>query len=332
MSSYYHQDAFDEGYIKVSDLHTIYYAQYGKMNGKTGWSPIEALDKKKVNFLSRGCPDASILNFVSNLSLHGALKKFTFVCPTPCPSIHLPKLIHIPALFLHGGPGGGTSKSNTAFFNPEHYRVILIDQRGSGKSTPVAECRENTTQLLIEDIETLRQKLNVSKWDLVFGGSWGSTLSLAYAEAHPQVVGALIIRGIFLGVEWEFDWTLRGGGPAVLFPDKWEDFVNFLPREDREDPVMKYYEILHGEDKKRALAAAGAWNKWELDISFLMGATAEMYKEDDEDWNLQHAKIESHYFMNGCFLRGEKELLKKENIEKLADIPSEVNGVESGPS
>lgn len=155
-------------------------------------------------------------------------------------------------------------------------------------------------------------------------------MSLAYAESHPEAVGALILRGIFLGVEWEFNWTLRGQGPAVLFPQEWEEFLSFLPEEDRADPTKRYHEILHGEDRKLALKAAAAWNKWELDISYLVPPENLYEKAQDEDWNLQHAKIETHYFVNGCFLRGDKELLKKENIDRLQDIPSELQEMWEG--
>jgi len=198
-----------------------------------------------------------------------------------------------------------------------------MDQRGSGKSTPVAEIRENTTQLLIADIETLREKLEIPRWSMVFGGSWGSTLSLAYAEAHPEAVGSLVLRGIFLGEEWEFDWTLRGQGSAVLFPDRWEDFIQFLSEEKRNDPPKAYHELLVSEDRETALTAAKNWNRWEMSISTLLLAENAFEKLGDGDWNLQHARIESHYFLNGCFLRDEKRLLRKENLEKITHIPSE---------
>lgn len=225
-------------------------------------------------------------------------------------------------LFLHGGPGGGTSAKNTEFFDPVKYRTILMDQRGGGKSRPVAEIRDNTTQLLIADIETLREKLQIAKWSMVFGGSWGSTLSLAYAQAHPEAVGTLVLRGIFLGEEWEFDWTLRGHGSAVLFPDHWENFVQALPEDKRNDPPKAYHELLISEDRETALNAAKHWNRWELSISTLTLADDAYEKLDDEDWNLQHARIEAHYFLNGCFLRDDKRLLRKENIERISHIPS----------
>ncbi|KPI42696.1 Proline iminopeptidase [Cyphellophora attinorum] len=228
-----------------------------------------------------------------------------------------------PVIFLHGGPGGGTSLRDTRYFDPSIYRVVLIDQRGAGKSTPLADVRENTTQLLIEDIETLRQKLQITQWDIVFGGSWGSTLSLAYAEAQPEVCKAVVLRGIFLGVEWEFDWTLRGTGPAILFPDAWEKFVGHLgDAYDGKDPVKAYEKLLFSDDEKTRVDAAREWNRWELGISNLVtpGDVWEKLGPEHDGWNLQHARIECHYFMNGCFLRGDKLLLREENVGKLRKL------------
>lgn len=232
-----------------------------------------------------------------------------------------------PVIFLHGGPGGGTSKSNTEFFNPAVYRVVLLDQRGSGKSRPVAELRENTTQLLISDIEELRTKLGIEKWHLVFGGSWGSTLSLAYAEAHPEACGNLVLRGIFLCSDWEFEWTMAGGGAAFMFPDHWADFVNYLPEDKRANPAQAYNDILFGDmdtDRARIVEAARSWNRWELAISFLLLADDAFVKLDDEDWLLQHARMEAHYFAHGGFLRDGKEILNEENIARIKHIPMHI--------
>lgn len=232
-----------------------------------------------------------------------------------------------PVLFLHGGPGGSTSKSNTEFFDPAVYRVVLLDQRGAGKSRPIAELRENTTQHLISDIEALRTKLAIDKWHIVFGGSWGSTLALAYAQAHPKVCGTLVLRGVFLCMDWEFDWTLRAGGAATMFPDHWAEFVNFLPEGKRADPVKAYGEMLFGDmekDRESILAAARSWNKWELSISFLLLADDAFAKLEDEEWLLQHSRIEAHYFTNGGFLRDGKEILNKKNIDRIKDIPTHI--------
>ena len=209
---------------------------------------------------------------------------------------------------------------DTRFFDPSIYRVVLVDQRGAGKSTPVAEVRENTTQLLIEDVETIRQKLGISKWHIVFGGSWGATLALAYAEAQPEVCQSVVLRGIFLGERWELEWTLMGAGSGVIYPDAWDDFLSVLPDEEaRKDPVNSYAKILFGDDEKAKRDAARAWNKWELSTSNL-APPEDVYEklgEEHEDWNLQFARIECHYFVNGCFLRDEKRLMKEENVQKL---------------
>lgn len=186
----------------------------------------------------------------------------------------------------------------------------------------MAEVRENTTQLLIADIETLRTKLSIESWDVVFGGSWGSTLSLAYAQAHPMVVRALVLRGIFLGTNWEFDWTLRGGGASTLFPDRWADFVGYLPEDKRGDPMKAYHELLMSEDHATSLKAAWHWNRWELSVSTLTLAEDAYAKLDDEDWCLQHARIEVHYFVNANFLAGDKAILRSENVERIKNIPS----------
>lgn len=232
-----------------------------------------------------------------------------------------------PVIFLHGGPGGSTSKSNTDFFDPAVYRVVLMDQRGAGKSRPVAELRENTTQHLVSDIETLRTKLGIEKWHIVFGGSWGSTLTLAYAQSHPEACGALVIRGVFLCMDWEFDWTLNGGGAATMFPDRWADFINFLPEEKRAEPVKAYNELLFGDmekDRERIIAAASSWNRWELSISFLLLADDAFEKLEDDEWLLQHARIEAHYFANGGFLRDGKEILNEKNIARIKNIPTHI--------
>lgn len=198
-----------------------------------------------------------------------------------------------------------------------------MDQRGGGKSTPAAELCENTTQLLVSDIEALRTKLQIAKWHIVFGGSWGSTLSLAYAQTHPDSVGALVLRGIFLGEAWEADWTLRGTGAAVMFPDAWDKFIEYLSPEQREDPLASYHKLLLSDDPETQLRASRPWNRWESSVSYLELPEDAFAKDDNDVWNLQHARMEAHYFVNGCFLRDDKALMKKENIDRIANIPSE---------
>jgi proline iminopeptidase len=221
-------------------------------------------------------------------------------------------------LFLHGGPGGQTSKSNTVYFDPAIYRVVLFDQRGAGKSTPNAELRENTTQHLVEDIETLRKRFGISKWHIVFGGSWGSTLALVYAQTHPDLVGSLILRGIFMVRKEELEWGTSSGA-CWSYPDAFEKFATYLPEEDRADTFAGYYKLLTSENRETRLAAARAWNSWEMSLSELHPSAASFEKLDD-NWSLAHAILECHYFVNGAWLE-EGQILKKSNLDKIRHIP-----------
>ncbi|KAF2159799.1 hypothetical protein M409DRAFT_60564 [Zasmidium cellare ATCC 36951] len=226
-----------------------------------------------------------------------------------------------PVIFLHGGPGAGTTKENTKFFNPAHYRVVLLDQRGAGKSTPVAEIRENTTQLLVQDIETLRQHLGIEKWFLVFGGSWGSTLSLAYAETHPQRVSSLILRGIFTVRDLELGYGFTPLGSAMLFPENYERLINYLPPQDRADPAPAYAKLLCSDDPAVRIPAAKVWNLYEMSVSSVDPDFKEIEaKVEDEEWSLQHGRLEAHYFINKGFL-GEGQLLREEEVGKIRHIP-----------
>lgn len=225
-----------------------------------------------------------------------------------------------PAIYLHGGPGGHISKGNTAFFDPDQYRVVLLDQRGCGKSRPNAETRENTTWHLVEDIEKLRRHLKIEKWHVVFGGSWGSTLALAYAQTHPGSVGSLILRGIFAVRKLELNWTLIEGA-NIMWPDAFEEFINFLPEEERKNHVESYRKRLLSDDPKISLPAARAWNKWELSIGTLYPSAEALKQLDDESYLLAHARTEVHYFTNGAWLE-EGQLLKKENVDKIRHIPT----------
>lgn len=224
------------------------------------------------------------------------------------------------AIYLHGGPGGHISKSNTAFFDPDQYRVVLLDQRGCGQSRPNAETRENTTWHLVEDIEKLRRHLKIEKWHVVFGGSWGSTLALAYAQTHPASVGSLVLRGIFAVRQLELNWTLIKGA-NILWPDAFDEFINFLPEEERKDHVQSYRKRLLSDDPKISLPAARAWNKWEISISTLYPSPDALKQLDDESYLLAHARTEVHYFTNNAWLE-EGQLLKKENVDKIRHIPS----------
>ncbi|MBK2026273.1 prolyl aminopeptidase [Francisella philomiragia] len=221
-----------------------------------------------------------------------------------------------PALFIHGGPGGGIQPSYRQYFNPDKYRVILVDQRGCGKSTPFAELRENTTQNLIEDFEKIRKKLNIDKW-MVFGGSWGSTLGLAYAQAYPEVVTELVLRGIFLGREKELSWLYQHGA-SMVFPDMWEKYIEPIPVEQRKDFISAYHSILTGDDEKLKQQAAVAWSVWEASTSKLFVDKKSIDRYGEDKFSLAFARIECHYFKNKLFIE-EAQLLNE--AYKIKDIP-----------
>ena len=206
-----------------------------------------------------------------------------------------------PALFLHGGPGAGCEPYHRRFFDPEKYRVILFDQRGAGRSTPHAELDNNTTQDLIADIEKIRIHLEIDRW-LLFGGSWGSTLALAYAETHPERVGAMILRGVFLCRQHEIAWFYQQGA-SRLFPDYWEDFISPIDPAERHDMLNAYHRLLTGQDELRRLAAAKAWSVWEGRTATLLPDERVAAHFAQPHVALSMARIECHYFMNEAFLR-----------------------------
>ncbi|PCG91455.1 Proline iminopeptidase [Penicillium occitanis (nom. inval.)] len=226
-----------------------------------------------------------------------------------------------PVVFLHGGPGGSTSFSNTIYFNPNVYRVVLFDQRGAGRSTPSAEIQENTTQDLINDIESIRIHLKITKWHLVFGGSWGSTLALLYAQAHPHMVGSLVLRGICTCRKLEREWSRGSAGAARIYPDAYEEFVNFLSEEERQDPFKGYYKYLLSSDVETRLAAARKWNTWDITIGSLIPDEKSFEKINDDQWSLSHALLEAHYFANEGWIE-DGQILRKENIDKIRHIPT----------
>ena len=224
----------------------------------------------------------------------------------------------IPVIFLHGGPGGGLTPMYRQFFDPEAFHVILFDQRGSGQSKPAYELEENTTWKLIEDIETLREKFGIEKW-YVFGGSWGSTLSLAYAETHPDRVSGLILRGIFLTRPKELKWFYQYGA-SEIFPDFWQPYRDFIPEDERGDFMTAYYKRLTGDDEEERLEAARRWSTWE-------GATSKLFPDydlinhfDEPHEALSLARIECHYFMNNSFFDSENYLI--ENVDNIRHIPT----------
>ncbi|TDF39382.1 prolyl aminopeptidase [Alteromonadaceae bacterium M269] len=224
-----------------------------------------------------------------------------------------------PVVFVHGGPGGGCSEKDRRFFDPDKYRIILFDQRGCGRSVPHGLLQDNNTQLLVSDMELIRQLLGIDTWH-VFGGSWGSTLSLVYAQSHPEKVRSLVLRGIFLARPQDIEWTFNGGGAARLFPEYWADFVNAFPHKSVSDYVAEGYELMLGEDKKLARKIAHAWTQWELRCCTLL-PNAEFVAENlDEDhcWTL--ARHEAHFMKNACFLSDNQILNNCHLIEHIPTV------------
>lgn len=224
-----------------------------------------------------------------------------------------------PALFLHGGPGGGTEPKHRRYFDPAVYRIILMDQRGCGRSTPFASLEDNSTWHLVSDIEVLRSELKIDKWQ-VFGGSWGSTLALAYAETHPDRVSELVLRGIFLLRREEIQWFYQQGA-SWIFPDAWEDYVGHIPEAERGDLLRAYYKRLTSSDAAVQSAAAKVWSVWEGRTSCLIPNAELIARTAGDEFALAFARIESHYFVNDGWLTNGRELLAPANIEKLRKIP-----------
>lgn len=224
-----------------------------------------------------------------------------------------------PVVFLHGGPGCGTAPSCRQFFDPEFYRIILFDQRGSGKSTPHAELKYNDTDSIICDMEKIREKLGIEKW-LVFGGSWGSTLALSYALQHPDKTIGLILRGIFLGRQEDIDWIYQEGGASNIFPDKWEKYIEIIPEEERNDLITAYYKRLTSPDRSVRVEAARAWSMWEGSIINLHPNDDVVEDFGDEDYAISMATIECHFWMNNMFRENMNYILDESDIIK--DIPT----------
>ena len=223
-----------------------------------------------------------------------------------------------PVVFLHGGPGGGSSPDHRRQFNPEKYKILVFDQRGCGKSTPYASLEANTTWHLVDDIEKLRTQVSkVDKW-MVFGGSWGSTLALAYAQTYPDRVPELVLRGIFLFDQYEIDWMYKAGGASQVYPDKFDEFLAPIPKDERGDLVEAYRKRLTSDDKAEQLRAAKAWSKWEGDIVTLLPSPETIEHFTSPDVAVAVARIENHYMVNqGWFEEG--QLLK--GADKLRGIP-----------
>ncbi len=218
-----------------------------------------------------------------------------------------------PVLFLHGGPGGGVSPQHRRFFDPAFYRIVLFDQRGAGQSTPLGEYRDNTTPLLVADIEQLRAMLGIEQW-LVFGGSWGSTLALAYGQAHPQACLGFILRGIFLGSQSEIDWFING--IKGFYPEAHQRFAEFIPVDERDDLIHAYEKRLFSDDPECYLPAARSWNRYESSCVFLL---PQEDQPDSDTVSLGIGRLEAHYMLNACFLAPNQLL---DGIDAIRHLPA----------
>ncbi|MBP0020055.1 MAG: prolyl aminopeptidase [Cyanobacteria bacterium SBLK] len=252
-------EPYNEGKLKVSDLHTLHYEESGNPTGK-------------------------------------------------------------PVIFLHGGPGGGIEPIYRQYFNPQGWRIIIFDQRGCGQSTPHAELQENTTWDLVGDIEKLREHLGIEKW-VVFGGSWGSTLSLAYSQTHPDRCTGLILRGIFLLRQKELRWFYQEGA-SYIFPDAWEEYLKPIPPVERYDLLNAYYKRLTSDDLATRQEAAKAWSVWEASTSKLIVSDNLKERFSEDGFADAFARIECHYFVNKGFFAEENQLLK--NLDRIRHIPGAI--------
>ena len=225
----------------------------------------------------------------------------------------------VPVIFLHGGPGCGTAPSCRQYFDPEFYRIILFDQRGSGKSTPRACLENNDTWHIIEDIEKIREKLNIDKW-LVFGGSWGSTLSLCYAIKHPERVLGLVLRGIFLGRREDIEWIYEVGGVSNFHPESFERYISIIPEEERKDIIGAYYKRLTSEDKETREVAAKEWSMWEGSLVTLYPDPNLEQSFGEINYAISMATIECHFWMNNMFWDDDNWLLN--HVDVIKDIPT----------
>ena len=257
-------------------------------------------------------------------ALYPAIKPYV----THSISVEGPHVLHVeecgnpegvPVLFVHGGPGAGCEPWHRCFFDPEAWRIILFDQRGAGQSRPHAELMGNNTQALVEDIEVIRQRLGVKQW-VLFGGSWGATLSLVYAETHPGKVLGMILRGIFLCRPKEIEWFYQYGASRI-YPDLWEDFTSLIPENEQDDLLAAYYTRLTGDDEIQRMAAAKAWAIWEGRTANLRPKKSVVEHFSDPFTALSLARIEAHYFMNNAFLE-DNQILR--DAHKLNDIPGTI--------
>ena len=227
----------------------------------------------------------------------------------------------LPVVFLHGGPGAGVSPYHRRFFDPKRYRIVLFDQRGAGKSTPHAELRDNTTWHLVADIEAIREHLGIERW-VVFGGSWGSTLALAYAQKHPQRAIGLVLRGIFLGRPGEIRWFNElDGGASWIFPERWTRYLAHIPEQERDNMIEAYWRRLDSDDPAVRLAAAQAWGYWEGGSTTLLHDPDEPGSFEEPHLAISVARAEAHYFRHGIFLEP-GQLLR--DVERIRHIPATI--------
>lgn len=224
----------------------------------------------------------------------------------------------IPVVFLHGGPGSGCEPYHRRFFNPDKYRIVLFDQRGCGRSSPHAELQGNTTQALVADMELIRARLGIERW-LVFGGSWGSTLGLVYAETHPERVLGLVLRGIFLCRPREIQWFYQEGA-ARIFPDYWQDYLKLIPEAQHDDLLSAFYRRLTSDNEVERMAAAKAWSLWEGRCATLTPSQSVVDHFSDPFTALSLARIECHYFVNNSFLEDNQILRDAKRLQGLPGI------------
>lgn len=222
-----------------------------------------------------------------------------------------------PVIVCHGGPGGGSTPSMRRYFDPARYKIIIFDQRGCGRSTPHASLEDNTTWDLVGDMEKLRVHLGVEQWQ-IFGGSWGSTLALAYAQTHPDRVTELVLRGIFTLRRAELEWFYQDGA-SVLYPDAWEEFLAPIPVEERDDLIAAYYKRLTSDDRAAQLQAAKAWSLWEGGTVSLYPSEERMQSFASDAFAVAFARIEAHFFINGGFFERDDQLLA--GMDRLAHVP-----------
>ena len=226
----------------------------------------------------------------------------------------------LPVVFLHGGPGAGLATYHRRFFDPVRYRIVLFDQRGAGQSTPFADLTDNTTWHLVADIETIREQLGIERW-AVFGGSWGSTLALAYAQTHPQRVLGLVLRGIFLCRPAEIRWFYEEGGASWILPEKWQRYAAAIPADERGEMMEAYWRRLTSDDEAIRLAAAKAWGAWEGGAITLVESPETEASFAAPEVAVSLARIEAHYFRNHCWLEPD-QLLR--GVEKIRHIPATI--------